>query len=143
MSDFRILIENAEVKMLKAVVFMNSNKMQRNIYRKIVKIRYKCFSHGIILEYDVIINKRENRDIDRDAFNMLISLFPYRMYQMIVKDKLLDPTTDIFVLKEFLNDIFVIGVSVVEFKNMQNRRQMFFKKGMECTHIGNIVRMCS
>ena len=44
---------------------------------------------------DVVINKGPDRDIDRDAVNMLITFLLDGEYQMIVVDKLTDLTSDL------------------------------------------------
>ncbi len=125
------------------ILLMNSNKSERNIRKKVAKIRDKCISQGIVLGQDVIINKGPDRDIDRDAVNMLISLLLVGEYQMIVVDKLTDITTDASDLEEFLNDAAEIGVSVFELSTMQVRRHAFMEDCPECSPIGNIIRMWS
>ena len=64
---------------------------------------------------DVVINKGPDRDIDRDAVNMLISLLLDGEYQLIVVDKLTDITPDLSDLEEFLKDAAEIGVGVFDF----------------------------
>ena len=101
-----------------AILFMNSNKSERNIRKKVAKTREKCMSHGIVLGHDVVINKGPDRDIDRDAVNMLITFLLDGEYQVIVVDKLTDITSDLSDLEEFLNDAAAIGVSVFELTTM-------------------------
>ena len=69
----------------------------------------------------MVINKGPDRDIDRDAVNMLITFLLDGEYQMIVVDKLTDLTSDLSDLEEFLNDAAAIGVSVFELSTMQIR----------------------
>lgn len=45
---------------------------------------------GIALGHDVIVNKSSDRDIARDAVNMLISLLLDKKYELIVVEKLTD-----------------------------------------------------
>ena len=61
------------VLMHPAVMFMNSNKSEGNIRRIIRENRKKCSMAGIALMNETVINKGPNRDIDRDAVNMLIT----------------------------------------------------------------------
>ena len=56
-----------------AVMFMNSNKSESNLRRIIQENRQKCSMAGIALMNETIVNKGPNRDIDRDAVNMLIT----------------------------------------------------------------------
>ena len=56
-----------------AIMFMNSNKSEGNIRQIIQANRQKCSVAGIALMNEAIINKGPNRDIDRDAVNMLIT----------------------------------------------------------------------
>ncbi len=143
MCNIGIVLADAGVKLPTAVLFMNSNKSERNIRKKVAKIRDKCISQEIVLGQDVIINKGPDRDIDRDAVNMLISLLLVGEYQMIVVDKLTDITTDASDLEEFLNDAAEIGVSVFELSTMQVRRHAFKEGCPECSPVGNIIRMWS
>lgn len=101
-----------------AVLFMNTNKSERNIRKKVAKTREKCLTHGIILGHDVVVNKGPDRDIDRDAINMLISLLVDKKYELIVVEKLTDMTTDLSDLEEFLRDADGIGVKVFELSTM-------------------------
>lgn len=73
-----------------ALLFMNSNKSERNISKKVTKSREKCMACGIALGHDVIVNKSSDRDIARDAVNMLISLLLDKKYELIVVEKLTD-----------------------------------------------------
>ena len=130
-------------KLKQGILFMNTNKSERNIHRKVVKVTEKCISHGIVLGHDVVINKGPDRDIDRDAVNMLITFLLDGEYQMIVVDKLTDLTSDLSDLEEFLNDAAAIGVSVFELSTMQVRHHVYMEGCPECSPIGNIIRMWS
>lgn len=143
MCNIGIVLGDAGVKLPTAILFMNSNKSERNIRKKVAKTREKCMSHGIVLGHDVVINKGPDRDIDRDAVNMLISFLLDGEYQIIVVDKLTDITSDLSDLEEFLNDAAAIGVSVFELSTMQVRHHVYMEGCPECSHIGNIIRMWS
>lgn len=93
--------------------------------------------------HDVVINKDPDRDIDRDAVNMLISLLLDGEYQLIVVDKLTDITPDLSDLEEFLKDAAEIGVGVFEISTMQVRHHVYMDACPECSPIGNIIRMWS
>lgn len=143
MCNIGIMSGNAGVQMPAAVLFMNSNKSERNICKKVAKIREKCLSHGIILGHDVIINKEPDRDIDRDAINMLISLLVDREYELVVVDKLTDLTTDLSDLEEFLKDAAAVGVSVFELSTMQVRSHVYLEGGRDCGYLTDLIRMWS
>lgn len=143
MCKIGIMLENAGVQMPAAVLFMNSNKSERNIRRKVAKTREKCLSHGILLGHDVIINKGPDRDIDRDAINMLISLLLDGKYELVVVDKLTDLTTDLSDLEEFLKDAAAIGVSVFELSTMQVRSHVYLEGGKDCDNLADLIRMWS
>ena len=143
MCNIGIVLDDAGVKFPTAILFMNSNKSERNIRMKIAKIREKCLSHGIILGQHVVVNKGPDRDIDREAVNMLISLLLEEKYQLIVVDKLTDITPDLSDLEEFLTDAAAIGVSVFELSSMQVRHHVYMDSCPECSPIGNIIRMWS
>lgn len=63
MCNIGIVLGDAGVKMPTAILFMNSNKSERNIRKKIAKTREKCLTHGIVLRHDVVIKKGPDRDI--------------------------------------------------------------------------------
>ena len=105
-----------------AIMFMNSNKSGRNISKKVEKVREKCFFRGINVGNDIVVSKGPDRDIDRPAVNMLISLILRQGYKVIVVDKLRDITTDIYDLETFLEDAAYAGVKVFELSSMQYRR---------------------
>lgn len=67
MCNIGIVLGDAGVKLPTAILFMNSNKSERNIRKKVAKAREKCMSQGIVLGHDVVINKGPDRDIDRDG----------------------------------------------------------------------------
>ena len=73
MCNIGIVTADAGVKIPMAILFKNSNKSERNIHKKVAKTREECMAHGIILGHEVVINKGPDRDIDRDAVNMLIT----------------------------------------------------------------------
>ena len=126
-----------------AILFMNSNKSERNIRKKVAKTREKCMSHGIVLGHDVVINKGPDRDIDRDAVNLLITFLLDGEYQIIVVDKLTDITSDLSDLEEFLNDAAAIGVSVFELSTMQIRNHVYMEGCPDCSAIGKIINLRS
>lgn len=143
MCNIGIVTGDAGVKMPSAILFMNSNKSERNIRKKVAKTRDKCMEHGIVLGHDVVINKGPDRDIDRDAVNLLITFLLEGEYQMIVVDKLTDITNDLSDLEEFLKDAATIGVSVFELSTMQVRHHVYMESCPDCSTIGNIIRMWS
>ena len=143
MCNIGIVLGDAGVKLPTAILFMNSNKSERNIRKKVAKTREKCMSHGIVLGHDVVINKGPDRDIDRDAINMLITFLLDGEYQMIVVDKLTDLTSDLSDLEEFLNDAAAIGVSVFELSTMQIRHHVYMEGCPDCSTIGRIINLRS
>ena len=143
MCNIGIVLGDAGVKLPTAILFMNSKKSERNIRKKVAKTREKCMSHGIVLGHDVVINKGPDRDIDRDAVNMLITFLLDGEYQMIVVDKLTDLTSDLSDLEEFLNDAAAIDVSVFELSTMQVRHHVYMEGCPDCSTIGRIVNLRS
>ena len=143
MCNIGIVLGDAGVKLPTAILFMNSNKSERNIRKKVAKTREKCMSHGIVLGHDVVINKGPDRDIDRDAINMLITFLLDGEYQMIVVDKLTDLTSDLSDLEEFLNDAAAIGVSIFELSTMQIRHHVYMEGCPDCSTIGRIINLRS
>lgn len=131
MCDLGMMSEESGSIMPLAILFMNSNKSERNIRKKVAKIREKCRTCGIVLGHDVIINKGPDRDIDRDAINMLIKMLLDGKYQLIVVDKLTDLSNDLSDLEEFLKDAGAIGVKVFEISTMQIRSHVYFEGVME------------
>ena len=143
MCNIGIVLGDAGVKLPTAILFMNSNKSERNIRKKVAKTREKCMSHGIVLGHDVVINKGPDRDIDRDAVNMLITFLLDGEYQMIVVDKFTDITSDLSDLEEFLNDAAAIGVSVFELSTMQIRHHVYMEGCPDYSTIGRIINLRS
>lgn len=143
MCNIGIVLGDVGVKLPTAILFMNSNKSERNIRKKVAKTREKCMSHGIVLGHDVVINKGPDRDIDRDAVNMLITFLLDGKYQMIVVDKLTDLTSDLSDLEEFLNDAAASGVSVFELSTMQIRHHVYMEGCPDCSAIGKIINLRS
>lgn len=141
MCNIGIILENAGEQMPTAVFFMNSNKSERNIRKKVAKTREKCLSHGIVLGHDVIINKGPDRDIDRDAINLLISLLLAGEYDMVVVDKLADLAADLSDVEEFLKDAAAVGISVFELSTMQVRSRVYLEGGIGCGCQTDFVRM--
>lgn len=62
---------------------------------------------------------------------------------MIVVDKLIDLTSDLSDLEEFLNDAAAIGVSVFELSTMQIRRHVYMEGCPDCSAIGKIISFWS
>ena len=143
MCNIGIVLGDAGVKLPTAILFMNSNKSERNIRKKVAKAREKCMSQGIVLGHDVVINKGPDRDIDRDAVNMLITFLLDGEYQMIVVDKLTDLTSDLSDLEEFLNDAAAIGVSVFELSTMQIGHHVYMEGCPDFSAIGKIINLRS
>lgn len=77
-----------------AVMFMNSNKSESNIRKIIQQNRQKCSLAGIALMNETIVNKGPNRDIDRDAVNMLINHLITGQYDTVVVENMADITAD-------------------------------------------------
>ena len=95
MCKIGIMLGTAGENLSSAILFMNSNKSEKNIRKKVDKTREKCLSHGIILGDDVVICKGPDRDVDRDAVNLLISFLMTGQYDMVAVDKLTDLTEDV------------------------------------------------
>ena len=95
MCKIGIMLGTAGENLSSAILFMNSNKSEKNIRKKVAKTREKCLSHGIILGHDVVICKGPDRDVDRDAVNLLISFLMTGQYDMVAVDKLTDLTEDV------------------------------------------------
>ena len=102
-----------------AVMFMNSNKSEGNIRQIIQQNRQKCSMAGIALMNDTIVNKGPNRDIDRDAVNMLITRLITGQYDTVVVENMADITADESDLEEFMYDAANIGVGFFELSAMQ------------------------
>lgn len=102
-----------------AVMFMNSNKSESNLRRIIQENRMKCSVAGIALMNETIVNKGPNRDIDRDAVNMLITRLITGRYDTVVVENMSDITADESDLEEFMHDAANIGVGFFELSTMQ------------------------
>ena len=102
-----------------AVMFMNSNKSESNIRQIIQQNRQKCSMAGIALMNETIVNKGPNRDIDRDAVNMLITHLIGGQYDMVVMENMADITADKSDLEEFMHDAANVGVGFFELSTMQ------------------------
>ena len=105
-----------------AIMFVNSNKSECNIRKKVEKEREKCFFLGINVGNEIVVSKGPDRDIDRPAINALLTVVSKRGYKVVVVDKLTDITTDIYDLETFLDDAAYVGVKVFELSSMQYRR---------------------
>ena len=95
MCKIGIMLGTAGENLPSAILFMNSNKSEKNIRKKVDKTREKCLSHGIILGHDVVICKGPDRDVDRDAVNLLISFLMTGQCDLVAVDKLTDLTEDV------------------------------------------------
>ena len=102
-----------------AIMFMNSNKSESNIRQLIQQNRQKCSMAGIALMNETIINKGSNRDIDRDAVNMLITRLITGQYDTVVVENMADITADVSDLEEFMRDAANIGIGFFELSTMQ------------------------
>lgn len=102
-----------------AVLFINSNKSERNLARIIRNIRQECRPYGIELQHECIVNKGPDRNIDRDAINMLITLLITGKYEIVVVNHMADLTTDLPDLVEFMKDAAAIGIRFFELSTMQ------------------------
>ena len=102
-----------------AIMFMNSNKSESNIRQLIQQNRQKCSMAGIALMNEAIINKGPNRDVDRDAVNMLITRLISGQYDTVVVENMADITADESDLEEFMHDAANIGVGFFELSTMQ------------------------
>lgn len=68
---------------------------------------------------EAIINKGPNRDIDRDAVNMLITRLISGQYDTVVVENMADITVDESDLEKFMHDAVNIGVGFFELSTMQ------------------------
>lgn len=98
-----------------AIMFMNSNKSESNIRQLIQQNRQKCSMEGIVLMNETIVNKGPNRDIDRDAVNMLITRPISGQYDTVVVENMADITADESDLEEFMHDAANIGIGFLSF----------------------------
>ena len=72
-----------------------------------------------MLMNETIVNKGPDRDIDRDAVNMLITRLITGQYDTVVVEKMADITSDMSDLEEFMRDAANIGVGFFELSTMQ------------------------
>ena len=105
-----------------AVLFLNSNKTEKNIRRRVKEIRALCREADVELKQEAIVNKGPDRDIDREAVNMLISLLLTGQYDTVVVNGLAALTDDASDLQEFLKDAGAIGVGLFGLSSMQRHR---------------------
>lgn len=102
-----------------AVMFLNSNKSESNIRKIIQGNRQICSMAGVALMNECIIHKGPDRDIDREAVNMLIVLLLTGKYDTVVVKKLTDITDDKSDLEGFIRDAASIGVGFFEISTMR------------------------
>lgn len=98
-----------------AIMFMNSNKSESNIRQIIQQNRQKCSMAGIALMNETIVNKGPNRDIDRDAVNMLITRLISGQYDTVVVENMTDITADESDLEEFMHDAAMSASAFLSF----------------------------
>ena len=105
-----------------AVMLINTNTAEANILRIIQEGRKKCSMMGITLMRECIVSKGPDRDIDRDAVNILIGLLMTGRYDTVAVEKLTDITEDSADLEEFMHDTASIGVGFFEISTMRYYR---------------------
>ena len=66
----------------------------------------------------MVICKGPDRDVDRDAVNLLISFLMTGQYDMVALDKLTDLTEDVSDMEELMKDAAKIGVGFLELSTM-------------------------
>lgn len=98
----------------KAVLFLNSNKSEENLKKWIREIRQDCHSYGIALQQECVVNKGPDRDIDREAINVLIALLMTHNYNVVLVEHMADITEDFSDLNEFMKNVGEIGVCFFE-----------------------------
>ena len=121
MQEKKIGMTGAGTIGIPAVLFMNTNKSEFNVREIVVDIRGICHTVGLDLKHEVIIHKGPDRDIDREAINMLIALLLTGQYQIVVVEKMTEITEDQSDLKEFMCDAANIGVGFFELATMRYR----------------------
>ena len=102
-----------------AVMFMNTNRSEFNIRRKIRKAREQCRPYGIELLQECVVSKGPDRNIDREAVNKLIDLLLKGRYEIVVVNSITDITDDWSDLEEFIRDADGIGVQIFELSRMK------------------------
>lgn len=103
----------------RAVMFMNTNKSEINIRKLIRENRVKCGRAGIMLDQAYVVSKGPDRDIDRDAVNLLISQLLTGRYDTVVVERMTDLTADRSDLEEFMKDTAGIGVGFFVLSTMR------------------------
>ena len=101
-----------------AIMFMNSNKAAVNIQKIIRENRQNCLSVGIELKQDCIVSKGPDRDIDREAINVLITLLLTSQYEVVVVENMTDLTENMADLVEFVQDAANVGIRFYELSTM-------------------------
>lgn len=124
-----------------AILFINSNKAESNILKKVAAVRKTCILHDIILGDEAVVSKGPDRDIDREAVNILISLLMRGKYQIVIVDRLTDITDDVSDLEEFLKDAAESGVSVIELSYMEDASFSFQDTCPEIPTLGSVIVM--
>ena len=119
MQEKKIGMTDAGTIGIPAVLFMNTNKSESNVRKIVVDIRDVCLTVGLDLKHEVIVHKGPDRDIDREAINMLIALLLTGQYQIVVVEKMTEITEDQSDLKEFVCDAANIGVGFFELATMK------------------------
>lgn len=123
------------------ILFMNTNKSERNIRKMIAEKRLECIPYGIAIGHDTVICKGPDRDIDREAVNLLISFLLDGKYETVVVDRLTDITPELSDLEEFLKDAAKIGVSVFEIDSCAVRNHVYLEGCQNCCDDSNVLRM--
>ncbi len=100
-------------------MFMNTNKSETNIRKIIRENRVRCGRAGIMLDQSYVVSKGPERDIDRDAVNLLISQLLAGRYDTVVVERITDLTTDRSDLEEFMKDAAGVGVGFFVLSTMR------------------------
>lgn len=108
----------AGISLSPAVMFINSNKAAINIQRIIKENRQSCLSAGIELKQECIVSKGPDRDIDREAINVLITLLLTGQYEVVVVENMTDLTGNMADLVEFVSDASKVGIKFYELSTM-------------------------
>lgn len=133
---------NTEMKCMEeirpAILFINSNKSEHSLEKKIAKIRKKVSLWGIALQYEAVISKGPDRDIDRDEINMLIALLLTGKYELIAVNRITDLTDDLYDLNEFMKDTSEIGIRILELSTMRILSYVDLKQEcVKCNHVSH------
>lgn len=108
----------ANISLSPAVMFMNSNKVAVSIQQIIRENRKRCLSAGIELKQECVVSKGPDRDIDREAVNVLITLLLTGKYETVVVENMTDLTDNTADLVEFVNDASSVGIRFYELSTM-------------------------